>query len=437
MSSVRPVTPFQALAFSSLSVPLSILSLPIVIYVGPYYGEELGVGLGTVGTVFLFVRIIDALLDIFVGRLSDRTTWKIGRRKPWILLGAPLLLGATVMVSFPPGRPGAVYFAVGVSLYYIAWTIVQIPHLSWGQDLGGDEAGRRRMSAWRESGTVIGALMAGLLPLLIPARAGVSTAAHAIWVLGIAASVLLALGLVACLLAVPERPMQPEEPRPAEPLWSALASLPVFAAILSMFLMNTAAGTYNSVILILIEEEFGLKGAFLPFVLVQYVVCLTVVPATIAAARRLGTYGVLIGGIFVFSLGLGLAAWLTPSQPSTMLLALAAGLYVSTLLVLTPAYIAEFAAADHAAKGRDRMGEFMALYNLACKLGAAVGAGVGLIAFDHLKTGLGIPASSVLSPGRVIGCYMPVAIFALSVVALRISHRSQQRAAGPEGVQAS
>ena len=37
---------------------------------------------------------------------------------------------------------------------------MQIPHLSWGQDLGGDEAGRRRMSAWRESGTVMGALMA-------------------------------------------------------------------------------------------------------------------------------------------------------------------------------------------------------------------------------------------------------------------------------------
>lgn len=416
----QPLSLARTLAFSSLSVPLSILSLPIVIYVGPYYGEELGIGLGAVGTVFLVVRILDAMLDIFVGRWSDRTRWRMGRRKPWILVGAPLLLAASIMVSFPPARPGVIYFAVAVSLYYIAWTVVQIPHLSWGQDLGGDEAGRRRMSAWRESGTVMGALMAGLLPLIVPQAPGTSTAAHAIWVLGIAATVLLALTLIAALLFVPERAAGEAEVTNAEPLWGALRSVPVLAAISSILLMNFAAGSYNAVVLILIEEEYGLKGAFLPFVLLQYVICLATVPLTIRVARRAGTYTVLVGGVIVFVVGLLAFAAMPPAQPATYVLALAAGIYVSTLLVLTPAYVAEFAAADLAASGRDRMGEFMALYNLSSKLGAAFGTGAGLIVYDAIHAHA---AAGLLSPGRVVGCYLPVAIFALSLAALARSRK--------------
>lgn len=412
-----------ALAFASLAVPLSILSLPIVIYVGPFYGEELGLGLGAVGTVFLVVRTFDALMDIFIGRWSDRTQSRMGRRKPWVLFGAPALLVATILVSFPPSQPSLIYFAAAVSLYYIAWTLVQIPHLSWGQDLGGDEAGRRRMSAWREAGTVIGALLAGLLPLIVPNAPGVSTAAHAIWVLGIAASVLLVIALVACILAVPERKVLVSQAAHSDPLWSALKSGPVLAAVGAILLMNVAAGSYNAVILILIEKEFGLRGVFLPFVLVQYLVCLSVVPLAVLSARKAGTFMVLAGGVVVFAAGLLAVAWLPASRESMFVLALAAGIYVSTLLVLTPAYVAEFAEAENTVSGRDRMGEFMALYNLATKLGAAVGAGAGLILFDVLQHAGTELFSGFISPGRIVGCYLPIVIFAVSIIVLRLSQR--------------
>jgi hypothetical protein len=62
----------------------------------------------------------------------------------------------------------------------------------------------------------------------------------------------------------------------------------------------------------------------------------------------------------------------------------------------------------------------MALYNLSGKPGAAFGTGAGLIVQNalHAPAATGLP-----SPGRVVGCYLPVAIFALSLAALARSRK--------------
>ena len=40
------------------------------------------------GLVPMIGRVIDAFADPIMGRISDRTTWRAGRRRPWFLLGA-------------------------------------------------------------------------------------------------------------------------------------------------------------------------------------------------------------------------------------------------------------------------------------------------------------------------------------------------------------
>ena len=46
----------------------------------------------SVGLLFAAGRIWDAIPDPIVGTLSDRTRTRLGRRRPWMLAGIPLLM---------------------------------------------------------------------------------------------------------------------------------------------------------------------------------------------------------------------------------------------------------------------------------------------------------------------------------------------------------
>jgi Na+/melibiose symporter-like transporter len=411
--------PVQIAAFVSMSIPLTILSLPIIIYVGPYYGDELGLGLAKVGTIFLIVRTFDALFDIFVGRLSDLTDFPLGRRKTWVAFGTPFLILASWLVSFPPPAPSPLYFAAAVTLYYVAWTIVQIPHLSWGQDLGKDAHARRSMSAWRETGSVIGALLAGGLPLIVAQGDDPSTAGHAIRVLGIASITLLALAGVLVTFLVPD-PRQREGTRPSSRGLLALFNDGSFVtALLALFIINWATGAYNGAVFLLVEKELGMESRFLPMVLAQYIICLAALPFTVSISQRIGLAGTIKLGIGIFIGGLIVAAILPAGIANVITLAISAGLYVSTYLVLPPALIAEFSVRRMAKDGTDRMAEHLALYNLVTKFGAAVGASVALMSMDWLRDNLTASQDSLYSAARVAGAYVPALLFLLSMPILR------------------
>ena len=89
-ASDRSVT--SLLAFATLSAPLSMLMLQLIVYLPPFYAAELGLDLAQVGLVFFAARAWDAIIDPLIGNLSDRTRTRWGRRKPWIVIGTPALM---------------------------------------------------------------------------------------------------------------------------------------------------------------------------------------------------------------------------------------------------------------------------------------------------------------------------------------------------------
>jgi Na+/melibiose symporter-like transporter len=56
----------------------------------------------SVGLLFAAGRVWDAISDPIVGTLSDRTRTRLGRRRPWMLAGIPLLMLSFVMIWSPP-----------------------------------------------------------------------------------------------------------------------------------------------------------------------------------------------------------------------------------------------------------------------------------------------------------------------------------------------
>ena len=157
----------ELVAFSLLSMPLSMGGLPLAIYLTPYYTAELGLSLASVGLVLLITRITDVVTDPLIGTLSDRTPARYGRRGLWVAIGLPIMALATLAVFSPPENVGFLYLLAAVATLYVGWTLISIPLLAWAAELSSDYQERSRITGARTLASTTGTLLVMALPMLL------------------------------------------------------------------------------------------------------------------------------------------------------------------------------------------------------------------------------------------------------------------------------
>ena len=104
MSHPHRISEMRILCYGSLYLPVSMALLPVNLYVLPFYAE-LGIPLYAMSMVIFAARLSDAITDPLMGVLTDRTRSPWGRRKPWIVVGTPLLLLSLYKLFLPPAEP--------------------------------------------------------------------------------------------------------------------------------------------------------------------------------------------------------------------------------------------------------------------------------------------------------------------------------------------
>ena len=96
-----------------------------------FYTDIFGISSYVVATLMLISRFIDAFTDPIMGMLGDNTRSKMGKYRPWIIFGAPVL-GVLIFLLFtaPEMSPTmkVVYAYVIYILYSLASTVVNIPY---------------------------------------------------------------------------------------------------------------------------------------------------------------------------------------------------------------------------------------------------------------------------------------------------------------------
>jgi Na+/melibiose symporter-like transporter len=89
----------RLIAFSIAGLAIGGVQTAVVIYLPNFYARRFGLGLTTVGLIFMVCRLLNAFSDPLIGILSDRTRTRFGQRKPWVI-GGGLLLMVTVLAAF-------------------------------------------------------------------------------------------------------------------------------------------------------------------------------------------------------------------------------------------------------------------------------------------------------------------------------------------------
>ena len=124
----------QNILYAMPRVAVSSLYAPIAIVQG-IYAKHYSLALTTIAGVLLFARLFDAISDPIIGYLSDKSRIKSGTRKPTMILGAIVLASSGYLLYSPPNDVSALYFAFWFMVFYLGYTLFEIPHLAWGGEI--------------------------------------------------------------------------------------------------------------------------------------------------------------------------------------------------------------------------------------------------------------------------------------------------------------
>ena len=142
------------------SVNVALVALAMIF---PFYlTEVVGMRVGLAGLVPLIGRILDAVFDVLMGRISDRTTWKAGRRRPYLLIGAiPFALSFAGIWAPSPIESASLEFAYYAGLYALislCMTIAAVPYHALLPELTDDYYERTSLATYRSVASILGTL---------------------------------------------------------------------------------------------------------------------------------------------------------------------------------------------------------------------------------------------------------------------------------------
>ena len=190
----------RVLAFSGAYIPIAALILAVTVHLPRYFAAHMGLSLTVVGVTFGLVRFVDIPLDAVFGVLMDRTRSRFGRFRPWMVLGAPILMIGLFMLLHAPAGVGQPYLFGWLLTMYIGYSIVYLTVLAWGGAIASTYQQRSRVFGAISALGVFGAMAVLLIPVIAVTRFHASDAQSVqamIWfiIAGVPLTMLLAMAV--------------------------------------------------------------------------------------------------------------------------------------------------------------------------------------------------------------------------------------------------
>jgi GPH family glycoside/pentoside/hexuronide:cation symporter len=368
------------LIYGAPSVAGAAMAIPVAIHVNPFYSDTLLVPLAWVALAAALARVLDAIVDPFVGWLSDHTQSRWGRRRPWIAIAAPLAALVFVGLFTPPvwlTPPGAaVWFGTMLMLFFMLNMLYGLPHAALGPELTLDYHERSSLFSVREGFALFGTLVAAVVPGILIPLLGDERRAFALMSLAYAGLMITLYWLL--VLRIRERPdFVTRKSNPLVPgVRRALRNRP-FVVLFACYVVASIPGAIPGLLMpyfshyvlnpppVPAESAQRWLSIFLAAYFLSGLVCL---PLWLMLAKRIGKLNTwlasfvmgITGGFSLFLLGPG-------DNLACLLLITWSGSAFGAGLFLPPAIQADVIDYDELHTGKRREAQYLALWGLVPK----------------------------------------------------------------------
>ena len=397
--------------YGLLGLPLAFVALPLYVILPNHYAREFGMSLGLLGAILLGARLFDAFIDPLLGRFSDRLFARsAGAVLAWGAAAAVVLAAGFALLFFPLVHSPtalAVWAAVMLVITYAAYSALSVSHQSWGAMLGGDEAQRSRIVAWREGLGLIGVVLASVTPVALglPATTAIFFIA-------------LVLGWLAWTRAPRPVAHPASQAGSAGALWIPLKH-PAFRRLLAVFMLNgIASAVPATLVLFFIQDRLQAPKAMEPVFLGSYFLSAALsIPMWLAVVKRIGLARAWLAGMLLAIVVFGWATQLGAGDSAAfVLVCVLSGVALGTDLALPGALLAGLIQ-SHGQSGKSE-GAYFGWWNFATKLNLALAAGLALPALGLFGYAPGARDATALGALVIAYCVLPCVLKLAAAAAL-------------------
>ena len=144
----------------------------VMLFLTFYYTDVVGLSAAAVGSMFLLVRIFDAITDPLMGSLADRTRTRWGSYRPYLLwLALPFALCSVLAFTSPqwlPENGKLIYAFATYALLMLMYTAINIPYSALGGVMSAESSERVSIQSYRFVFAMAGGLLVTsfMLPLV-------------------------------------------------------------------------------------------------------------------------------------------------------------------------------------------------------------------------------------------------------------------------------
>jgi glycoside/pentoside/hexuronide:cation symporter, GPH family len=380
---------------------------------------------GVAGTLLLACRLWDAVNDPLVGRWSDGTRSRWGRRRPFLLAGAVPMAVFYALLWWVPPFPGAperaVYYLAVYFLYDLAFTFVSGPYYALTPELALDTDERTSLVAYRMAVSIGAGLLAAVaLPFVFDAAP--TSEAGFLWA-GIGIGVLSAVPFLLIVAAFRERQdfqlRLPDGRRGA--VSTVLRNRPFWLALTVMASAWMAIAVVEAVFAYYLIYWTGMPEGDTPLVLATILGSAALfLPVVNALARRFEKKQAFILCALTWA-AVHAALWWVPSHSLApiYLIAFLAGLGVAAAHVLPTALAVDVLESIELDGGGRQEGVFGGMTSLIQKLAtslALLAIGWGLD-FAGYQAGAAQQSAATLQVVRTLTSWLPLTLLIVAILA--------------------
>jgi GPH family glycoside/pentoside/hexuronide:cation symporter len=420
--------------------PVTVLTASNVLLLR-YLTDHVGIAAALASSLIAFSKLLDAFLDPTMGWLSDRTRSRMGRRRPYLLIGGVLLAMAVVGLFTVPEIADydlrALYVGGVLVFYALAYTVFNIPYLSMPAEMTTNYHERSYIMSFRVYAVGLSTIAASVLgPMVLSALGG---GADAYAKMALVFVPLILVSALICFRSTRDAPFTAKQEASHFPVMyqikSVISNKPFLVLIVIKFLTLMALGV-QAVFAFFFTYVLKVSDVYLG----QYFLCSSLAmilsqPLWLRLSRWTGSKR----NTYIIALVLSLPAYLSwlvaePGQPIVyiFLRAIVVGAAGGGAILMGQSLLPDTMEYDYLRTGLRREGLFAGFYTTVEKLSGAIGIAVvgAILSSAGYVQSMG---SSVKQPQSAIDaiylimCFLPALISVLGIVALLFYRLTETR----------
>lgn len=422
----RPLPTARLVAYATPAVPMGGLGFPLAVFLPAFYADEMGVGMATVGFVFMLTRIWDAVTDPLLGVISDQYPSRYGRRRHWMVLSIPIVMIATVLVFMPHhvvGTPAsAAYVLLSLIVLYVGYTLLLLSHKAWGAELSPDYHERSRIQGWREMVYAAGMLSVFFVPMLIEFTDQRDNLTLKVEAMGWFVVTLVPILTMLAVLSVGEREVTPQ---PTIGYRKAIATLfrnrHMLRVVIVDVLVAVPSGIAAATFMFFAKYVVEAQGMATIILVCMFAGQMVAIPFWIRLGKRVSKHRIVAFGILWYSLMTLCFMFLGPGDGWLfMILTLSIGLGYSGTSFLLRSITADVVDFDTVESGAQRTGLYFSLLAMTQKVGPALAIGITfpLLALFGFDPSAHEPDAAAIDALRYTYVFLPIAFLAIGGITM-------------------